>query len=686
MSDQATTLEPVKTAAIKESANESARAAESPRPVESPKPGKRLGEYPQRDTEPENTLANIYSQLERFKIRRCYSRESARNDFIDKVERAGRLLKAKSDPELDMFRQQLQAQLRRLGLIDSLITQVFALVRELSARRLGKRHYDVQLIGGWYLIKGILAEMETGEGKTLTATLAAAAAAMADIPVHVITVNDYLARRDAGVMAPLYKALHLTVGVVTADTPADERRAAYACNITYCTNKQLVFDYLRDRVSTECAENGLTSQLKSLYQGAGDFDQTFLRGLCFAIVDEADSVLIDEARTPLILSRPGDTGMQKEVCRVALKMAGKMNLERHYVIRPRERVAHLTGHGKKRLQQVAVKLGGAWTGRKRREQWLVQALTALHLFKKDKHYLVRDGKIEIIDEFTGRTMPDRAWERGLQQMIEYKEGCEISDQQETLARISYQRFFRRYLHLCGMSGTAREVADELWSVYRLPVVSVPTHLPSQLVVRSDRVCEDCDSKWDLVITEIIDAQNAGRPVLVGTRSVHASEELSKQLKKMAIQHQVLNARQDAGEAEIIARAGQAKQVTVATNMAGRGTDILLGKTVPNCGGLHVIATERHDARRIDRQLFGRAARQGAEGSCQAILSLEDDLPVQYLPGWMLRVASIMPEFIKRQFIAAAQRRAQNHHRAIRRELLKHDEQLEDLLAFSGHSE
>lgn len=680
MSDQASILTPAEADEFVDPAHDESRS------VESPRPGTRLGEYPQRDVEPEHAFSNFFSRLERIKIQRRYSRERAKNDFIARVERAGRLLKGKTDAELDMFRQQLQAQLRRLGLVDSLIAQVFSLVRELSGRKLGKRHYDVQLIGGWYLTQGILAEMETGEGKTLTATLAASAAAMAGIPVHVITVNDYLAKRDARTMAPLYKALGLTVGAVTADIQPAERQDAYACNITYCTNKQLVFDYLRDRVSTNCAENGLTSQLKSLYQGQSDFDQTFLRGLCFGIVDEADSVLIDEARTPLILSRPGDTSMQTEVCRVALKMAGKMQPGVHYSIDTREGRVKLTGRGIKRLQQVAIKLGGAWNGKKRREEWLVQALTALHLFEKDKQYLVRDGKVEIIDEFTGRTLPDRAWERGLHQMIEYKEGCEISDQQETLARISYQRFFRRYLHLCGMSGTAREVADELWSVYRLPVVPVPTHLPSQLIQFPDRVCKDSDSKWDTVIAAIRTELHAGRPVLVGTRSVHASEALSERLRQMEIAHQVLNARQDAREAEIVASAGVAGQVTVATNMAGRGTDILLERKVENCGGLHVIATERHDSGRIDRQLFGRSARQGASGSCQAIISMEDDLPTRYMPALTQRLAPLLPEFVQRWCIRSAQGRAQRHHRAIRRELQKHDEHLEDLLAFSGNSE
>ncbi|MEE9493836.1 MAG: preprotein translocase subunit SecA [Gammaproteobacteria bacterium] len=660
---------------------------DSVRPLESPRPGKRLGEYPEREIELESAFANGLSHISRLKIQQRYSRESVRKEFIERVNRSGDLLKEKTEPELDMFRQQLQAQLRRLGLNEGLVAQVFALVRELAGRKLGKRHYDVQLIGGWYLTQGILAEMETGEGKTLTATLAASVAALADIPVHVITVNDYLATRDAEAMRPLYEALGLTVGVVTADAQPAERQAAYDCNIAYCTNKQLVFDYLRDRVSTACAENGLSSQLKALHQGKSDFDQTFLRGLCFGIIDEADSILIDEARTPLILSRPGDTCMQTEVCRVALKMAGKMKSGRHYVLNQKERMIKLSAHGKKRMQQVAEKLGGAWKGRKRREEWLVQALTALHLFEQDKHYLVRNGKVEIIDASTGRTLPDRSWERGLHQMIEYKEGCEISDQQETLARISYQRFFRRYLHLCGMSGTAREVAGELWSVYRLPVVSVPTHRPSKLKRFPDQILIDNESKWDAVINEIrIEMLEAKRPVLVGTGSVRASEELSERLKEANLPHQVLNARQDNHEAEIVAKAGHEKQLTVATNMAGRGTDIVLGKGVEHYGGLHVIATERYDARRIDRQLFGRSARQGVPGSCHAILSIEDELPTQYLPSWLLKIMPVSPEWLQRKCINAAQSSAQRHHRAIRRDLQKHDEQLEDLLAFSGNSE
>lgn len=680
MSDQTSAVAAIKTSQLDEPANDAVRPADTPRP------GRRLGEYPQREIETQSGFANLFSHLARRRKRRHYGREKTRQDFIDRVDRASRLLQGKSDAELDLLRQQLQAQLRRLGLEDSLVAQVFALVRELAGRKLGKRHYDVQLIGGWYLIQGILAEMETGEGKTLTATLPASAAALAGIPVHIITVNDYLARRDAEAMGPVYRALGLTVGVVTAETGPDQRKAAYACDITYCTNKQLVFDYLRDRVTTAYAENDLPSQLKSLYQGQSDFQQAFLRGLCFAIVDEADSILIDEARTPLILSRPGDTSMQTEICRLALKMAGKMEPGTHYVVRPREGRVKLLTQGRQRLQKVAEKLGGPWKGRQRREDWLVQALTALHLFEKDRHYLVRDGKVEIIDEFTGRTLPDRAWERGLHQMIEYKEGCDISDQQETLARISYQRFFRRYLHLCGMSGTAREVAGELWSVYRLPVVPVPTHRPSRLTLLPDRVFPDSESKMDAVINEIRLEINAGRPVLVGTRSLWSSEALSERLSQAGLPHQVLNARQDASEADIVARAGRSRQVTIATNMAGRGTDILLGRGVENSGGLHVIATERHEARRIDRQLFGRSARQGAPGSCQALLSFEDELPTQYLPGWFTGLMKFMPGWLQQAAMNIAQGRAQRHQRAIRRDLQKQDEQLEDLLAFSGNSE
>jgi len=580
----------------------------------------------------------------------------------------------------------LRGALARDGVTPALSARAFAIVRETAHRVLGMRHFDVQLMGGQVLLDGMLAEMDTGEGKTLTATLAACTAAFAGIPVHVITVNDYLVTRDVELLRPLYEALGLSVGAVVDGMDADARRAAYRADVTYVTNKQVAFDYLRDRMVLGDARGGLRLGLERLYEESARVDRLILRGLCYAIVDEADGVLVDEARTPLIISRPGDSDGQERVYLQALSLAARLEQDADYVVDLRERDVRLTDAGGARLDALTHPLGGVWSGRRRREELVRQALQARCLFQPDQHYLVRDGEVQIIDEYTGRVMPDRSWERGLHQMIEAKEGCEITGQRETLARISYQRFFRRYLRLAGMSGTAREVAGELWSVYRLGVVTIPANRPVRRTGCGERVYARADARWDAVVARIAELHAAGRPVLVGTRSVSASERLSAALEREGLEHSVLNARQDAEEAEIVARAGAAGRITVATNMAGRGTDIRLGPGVAERGGLHVIATERHEARRIDRQLFGRCGRQGDPGSFEAIVSLEDDLVANFARPWLPVVGAARGGLAARLRVRRAQRSAERRHARVRRELLKLDEQLGRVLAFSGRPE
>ncbi|MDX1514556.1 MAG: prepilin peptidase, partial [Gammaproteobacteria bacterium] len=452
---------------------------------------------------------------------------------------------------------------------------------------------------------------------------------LAGIPVHIVTVNDFLVMRDAAWMGPLYKALGLTVGTITEGMSMDDRRQAYGCDITYCTNKQLVFDYLKDRLMLGQESRRLHLQVESLHAEYPRVHRLLLRGLCYVIVDEADSVLVDEARTPLIISDVADTSQEEQIYSEAIAMARQLESGQDFSIRPRTREVDLTERGKSRAAALAEKHGGVWIGTRRREELIRRALTAIYLFHADKHYLVRGGTVQIVDEYTGRVMPDRSWERGLHQMIEAKEGCHISGQQETLARISYQRFFRRYLRLAGMTGTAREVARELWSVYRLPVVTIPTNRPIRRQRLPDQVYVTADAKWTAIVRLVREMTRKGRPVLVGTRSVAASEHLSELLTAAGLPHQVLNARQDQEEAEIIAGAGEHGRITVATNLAGRGTDIRLAPGVAQLGGLFVLATERHDARRIDRQLFGRGGRQGDPGSFQIIVSLEDELVKEF---------------------------------------------------------
>jgi preprotein translocase subunit SecA len=649
--------------------------------------------YPERVEPRLGWLDRVGAQAAGLVIRRVRARLRRWERLVGPIAAYSRSLQDLGEREVRGVAQELGLYLRREGFREDLVARSFALVREVAGRALGERHFDVQLVGGWVLLNGMVAEMEAGEGKTLTATLAACTAALAGLPVHVITVNDYLATRDAEWMGPIYRSLGLRVGVVAHGMDPEARRSAYQSDVTYCTNKEVVFDYLRDRIVLGRQPSRIHLQIERLYDREPRARQLVHRGLYYAIVDEADSVLVDEARTPLIISgRAGDSTEQR-VYETALSLAGQLEPGRDTVIEESERRIRLTAAGEARLAELARPLGGVWTGRVRREDLARQALTAQHLFHRDKHYLVRDGKVQIIDEYTGRLMPDRSWEHGLHQAIEVKEGCTVTGRTDPLARISYQRFFRRYLKLAGMTGTAREVAGELWAVYRLAVVSIPTNRPLIRRGYRDQVYPTAEAKWEAVAERIGSVHRAGRPVLVGTRSVAASEHLSRLLTAAGLPHQVLNARQDREEAEIVARAGEPGRITVATNMAGRGTDIRLGPGVSETGGLHVIATERHDARRIDRQLFGRCGRQGDPGSYEALLSLEDELvtvyarrPWRWLASAAARPGRPVAPWIGAYVFRRPQRRAGRLHSRMRRDLLKLDEQLESALAFSGRPE
>lgn len=599
-------------------------------------------------------------------------------------------LSSLTDSALADIARDLRIAFRREGAQEKLVGLSFALIRETAHRVLGMRHFDVQLMGGFAMYQGMIAEMQTGEGKTLTATLPAATAALAGMPVHVITVNDYLAKRDAETMNPLYEALGLTVGIVVQDMEPDARRAAYGCDITYCTNKDLTFDYLRDQMVLGDRKENLRLKMERLHRRESRTDRLVLRGLAFAIIDEADSVLIDEARTPLIISGEGDIEDELERSKQALAIVGELSDGEHYRIRYDERGIELSERGKSKLRQLAEPLGGMWAISILREELATQALSALFLFHRDEQYLVQDGKVQIIDEYTGRIMPDRFWSEGLHQLIEVKEECEPSGRRLTLARITYQRFFRRYLRVGGMTGTANEVASEFWSVFRLPVVRIPTNRPCLRKIGALRIAPAANEKWEIIADRAAVLQRSGVPVLIGTRSVSASEELSAVLSRHDIVHSVLSAAQDSEEASIVARAGEAGRVTVATNMAGRGTDIILADGVAESGGLHVIMSERHDAGRIDRQLAGRSARQGDPGHVETVLSLEDSL-LEFGHGtlfgyiWQLLARRFGGVFGPIAF-THAQRRAERTHSRMRRDLLKLDEKLGQALAFSGSME
>jgi len=437
----------------------------------------------------------------------------------------------------------------------------------------------------------------------------------------------------------------------------------------------------------------LQLELERLQTSDARMSKLVLRGLCFAIVDEADSVLIDEARTPLLIARLGCNRELGEAFRKALVMAEKMEAGRDFVIETRSRSVRITERGRSNLGRLTTDLRGVWSGRRRRELLMTQALSAQHLFLRDRHYLVREDKIQIIDENTGRLMPDRAWERGLHQMIEVKEGCTITGDQETLARTTYQHFFRRYLRLSGMTGTAREVAGELRSVYRLPVIRVPTHRPLRRRAQPQRTYANAAQKWDAIVKRINVLNEGRQPVLVGTRTVEASERLSALLAAADLDHEVLNARQHAGEAELVSRAGQLGAITVATNMAGRGTDISLAEGVVELGGLHVLAAERNESPRIDRQLFGRCGRQGDPGSFEAFIALDDDLPTRFCPRLSRGVARLfrtragtVPAWLGAWIMWIAQRAAEREHRLARRQLLTSEGKRNEMLAFTGRSD
>lgn len=652
------------------------------------------GAYSERLEPRGNALDRSVSRVRGVVLSRWMGRQSRWQALVEAVAEQGRSVAEADDAGLRALAGELGLRLRREGFQADLVARAFALVREAADRTLDQRHFDVQIVGGWILLQGLVAEMETGEGKTITATLAAATAALAGIPVHVITVNDYLAARDADWMRPIYRALGLSVGTIIHGMDPGARRAAYGCDVTYCTNKEIVFDYLKDRLVLGRMRGRIHLQVERL-AGGGRAPQLLLRGLHYGIVDEADSVLVDEARTPLIISGSAhrSAAAEQTIYQTALDLCDKLDRGPHYLVEERERSVRLTEAGELRLSELAQDLGGVWTGRIRREELVRQALTSQHLFHRDKQYLVQDGKVQIIDEYTGRTMADRSWEHGLHQLIEAKEGCPVTKENAPLTRISYQRFFRRYLKLAGMTGTAREVAGELAAVYGLATVSIPTNRPLRRHPLEDRIYPTADAKWEAVIARIAALHASGRPVLVGTRLVRTSEELSQRLTVAGLPHRVLNARQDQEEAEIIARAGERANITVATNMAGRGTDIRLAPDVAELGGLHVILTERHEARRIDRQLFGRCGRQGDPGSFEAMVSLEDDLvgsqkvrASRWFAAKMTRRSRTVPGWIGSLVFHQAQRSAERLHSRMRWDLLKYDERQETMLAFSGRGE
>ena len=607
---------------------------------------------------------------------------------------------ALSDDELRQMARAWRTSHRRGKSLDAMLPEVFAAVRESACRQIGMRHFDVQVLGGYILHKGRIAEMQTGEGKTLVATMPAALNAVAGKGVHIVTVNDYLAERDRDWMGPVYEALGFTVGCIKTGLSQEERRAAYACDITYGTNKEFGFDFLRDQVRKRAVARELGDVLRRWDIERGSLARTVgyaQRGHAYAIVDEVDSVLIDEARVPLILSEAaGQASPFADAFRWADAAARRLLVGEHFTIKLREQKVEMNQAGRQRVRALAAELGSLPPGDRPMHVMIEQAIRAQRMFQREREYLINDGEVVIVDEFTGRMLPDRNWQLGLHQAIQAKEGIAVTDETHTLATVTYQRYFKLYDKLSGMTGTAMDARREFRRVYKLRVVHIPTNRLLHRTVLPDTVFRSRFAKLHAVVGQIEELHRHGRPVLVGTRSVDKSEQLSRELDRLGIGHSVLNAKKHAEEAAIVAQAGQRGQVTICTNMAGRGTDIVLGQGVAALGGLHVIGTERHDARRIDGQLGGRTGRQGDPGSYQFMLALDDDLVRRryrkltvrlrgLARGWRGRLLG--PRLLGRLF-SFAQRRIEREHLQARLALMDRDKWLDevhDLFGVSPHA-
>jgi preprotein translocase subunit SecA len=674
--------------------------------AELPIPGLLWGDYPERRPTPRrlaerlgaalrgdaDRLSDAAAALLRWRDARC----------LAQVHAAQAALAASVTQDDAAALQAVRTALLRHGLTPPALAPAFALAARAAHRCLGVQPFDTQLIAAHAVLGKRLAEMATGEGKTLAVALAAAVGALAGMPVHVVTANDYLVARDAQRLQAMYAALGLSVGwVVQSDAPT-VRAQAYACDITYVTAKELVFDYLRDSLGAGSAEPGaaprrrrdaLAAPLARLH--AAPEAPALLRGLCMAIVDEADAILIDEARVPLILSQRTDAAPAQGHAKHALRFARTLREGADFQLDAAALAATLTEHGRDRLDRAAASLANAcaspaWRNRLHREHAVGSALAALHLYQRDRHYLVRDAGVQIIDETTGRVAEGRIWSNGLQQLIEAKEGCEPSPGVATLAQLTYQRFFPRYVRLGGLSGTLLDARAELMATYGVSLRRVPLRLACRRSVGPTRLFATHDALWAAVTERVAQLHRSARPVLVATDSVADAQALALRLAACGLPHAVLHARNDHDEASVVAQAGQRGAITVTTNMSGRGTDIELGRGVKALGGLHVICCQLNSARRIDRQLAGRAARQGDPGSVETLLSLDNALLARALPApvraGLRRVAHVLPSWAVRALARAPQWAEEHSQRVQRRRLIEHDERSARQLGFGGPAE
>ncbi|MEX0330676.1 MAG: hypothetical protein AB3N64_04570 [Puniceicoccaceae bacterium] len=633
----------------------------------------------------------VDSLIGRYQRRRGIQRNLRRiAELVDSKEEDWKFL---SDQALQKHLGEFKEQFRRAGKdVEEAIPDALAAIREAAQRVTGMRPFTVQIMGALALHQGYLAEMATGEGKTLTAALAAVLAGWTGRPCHIITVNDYLAKRDAEWFEELYGFCGVSVGFVTSILQPEDRARGYAKDVTYTTSKEVVADFLRDRLKLGDKQHPTQRLLDRHLHPYKAADGLVMRGMHTAIVDEADSVLIDEAVTPLIISAPTDNNLLHQVYKVVWDIAYQMKPDEHYKVDVRYKEVTLTSTGRRVVESKLDLLPERWRGASRPFELVEQTLNAKEFFKRGKQYVVQQNKVVIVDEFTGRMMPNRKWRHGLHQAIEAKEGVPLSPVDQTLARLSFQRYFRLYSKLSGMTGTAWEAASELWYTYHLPVIRIPTN---RAVVRrhlTDQMYGTLESKLDAVISEVEACHQAGRPVLVGTRNIFTSQVLAKRLHSEGFKINLLNALNDRQEAKIIANAGAPGTITIATNMAGRGTDIELGEGVSELGGLHVIATERHEAGRIDRQLFGRSGRQGDPGSAIAFVSCEDELLHRFAPKWLVSLftwsmqkgipgARLVGRFVN----GFVQWKAQRVAFLSRKNVMKMDTWLDEATGFSGKS-
>ena len=619
---------------------------------------------------------NWWSQVRLVRWRRLANQIDARSGEWERQD----------DEELRRLSRELGWKAKSGVPLKKLLPDAFGLVREAARRTTGMTPFLVQLVGGMAMFEGGIAEMQTGEGKTLTAVLSAYLRALTGKGCHIVTVNDYLAGRDAEEMGPIYQSLGLTVGCIQTPMEADERRAAYACDVTYGTAKEMGFDFLRDQLRQGIARGTIDRHgLLETEPGAAPPESPAQRGHHFALIDEADSVLIDEARTPLIIgmTQPNDPG-SVSLFRWCYRTSTRLQPDLDYVYEPHRRTAYLTDAGCRRIVLTSKPSLISSIDSERIYRHIEQALTARLAYQNDRDYVIVDEEVVIVDESTGRIMDGRKWQDGLHQSIEAKEQVPITATSGEAARVTIQSFFRRYTHLAGMSGTAVQAAAELRKIYGMSVAAIPTHRPCIRAGLAPRIYLNADDKREAVVEQIAELVSIDRAVLVGTPSVEASEALGARLKTLGIRHQILNATRHEREADVVAEAGQSGWVTVATNMAGRGTDIKLTNELTEAGGLHVIATEMHSSERIDRQLIGRAARQGDPGSYQFFLSLDDEL---------LRCREeVLLEQLREQarsgdsgglalswlkFFHTTQKMLERQHRKQRRELLKHEKQRND---------